>query len=114
MKSLATFATIFLTACSSVQMMDGSDGVNVSGSCAVRVFMTKGAAEKVGPIDELCIINGSSSGSFSHTVATAIEKHKGKACGCGATNVYVESRRESTLDVATVTLVAFRFVTPAK
>lgn len=66
----------------------------------------------MGEIEELCIINGTSSGSFSHSVATAIAKHKDKACACGATNVYVESRREGTLDVASVTLVAFKVVKP--
>lgn len=45
-----------------------------------------------------------------HTSATAIEKHKGKACSCGANAVYVQSRHDpGGLDLATVTMVAFRY-----
>ncbi|OQA30070.1 MAG: hypothetical protein BWY57_03064 [Betaproteobacteria bacterium ADurb.Bin341] len=47
--------------------------------------------------------------SFVHTVATAIEKHKNKACACGATDVYIQSRIETGWDIAQVTMVAFRY-----
>lgn len=96
-----------ISACSSVDIIQQEDPI--SGSCNVRVFLTEAQALKGGQIEELCVINGTSSGSFSHTIRTAIEKHKQKACRCGATNVYVESRTQSGLDVATVTLIAFRY-----
>jgi hypothetical protein len=99
-----------LSACSSVQMMDGTEISPSAGSCNVTVYQTRAQATKRGEIEELCIINGTSSMSFSHTVATAVEKHKGKACACGASNVYIESRREAVMDVATVTMVAFRYL----
>ena len=62
-----------------------------------------------GDIEELCIITGTSSGSFSHTVATAIKKHKDKACECGAENVYIQAQDAGTLGTASVTLVGFRY-----
>lgn len=102
---------LFLSACSSVQVIATAPAISPD-QCHVEVFQTRGQAERGGEIEELCIINGTSSGSFSHTVATAIEKHKQKACACGAQKAYVESRRESTLDLATVTLVAFRYRSP--
>ncbi len=110
-KSLCTIiSALALAGCSSVQMMDGSEIVHTSGSCNVTVYQTRAQATKKGEIEELCIINGTSSGSFSHTIATAVEKHKGKACGCGASNVYIESRTQSGFDVATVTMIAFKYV----
>jgi hypothetical protein len=96
--------------CSSVQMIDGSaPGPVAEAACNVKVFQTYQQAINAGPIDELCVINGTSSGSFKHTIETAIAKHKGKACKCGATNVYIQSQTQSGLDVATVTMVAFRY-----
>jgi hypothetical protein len=89
-----------------------SDATPISGKCHVTVYQTEAQAKKHGEIEELCIIMGTSSGSFSHTVRTAIDKHKDKACACGATDVYVQSRQHSGLDVASVTMVAFRFVGP--
>jgi hypothetical protein len=96
--------------CSSVQVIDGSAAAVPAGQCNVTVYQTEAQATKKGPIEELCVINGTSSGSFKHTIATAVEKHKGKACACGATNVYIQSQTQSGLDVATVTMVAFRYV----
>lgn len=54
-----------------------------------KVFSSLESAKANGEIEELCIITGTSSGSFSHTVATAIKKHKNKACEYGADNVYI-------------------------
>jgi hypothetical protein len=105
-------AALILAGCSSVEVISSADQVP-EGKCKVTVYQTRAQAAKHGEIDELCIISGSSSGSFDHSVATAIAKHKDKACACGATNVFVESRSEASLDVAKVTMIAFRYVTNA-
>lgn len=110
---IAVFAAV-LGGCSSVEMIDGSSATSSNESCNVTVYQTRRQAEKLGEIEELCIINGTSSGSFSHTIATAINKHKSKACSCGANKVFIESRRESGLELATVTLIAFKVIRPAK
>lgn len=108
--AIATAATLCLTGCSSVQMIDGSAAGSVSADqCQVTIYATYEQAIRQGPIDELCVVNGTSSGSFRHTVQTAISKHQAKVCECGATNAYIQSQTQSGLDVATVTLVAFRF-----
>ena len=60
-------------------------------------------------IEELCMITGTSSGSFSHTVATAVQKHKDRACECGADNVYIQAQDAGTLGTASVTLIGFRY-----
>ena len=105
----AAIGCVALVACSSVQKIGNNNAPALDQDCRVDVYLTYQQATKDGPIDELCLINGTSSGSFSHTIATAIEKHKHKACGCGANAVYIQSQTQSGLDVATVTLVAFRF-----
>lgn len=102
-------ALIGLIGCSSVQIIDPSGSAIPTHDCQVTVYATEAQAMKQGPIEELCVINGTSSGGFRHTIAAAIEKHKSKACACGAKNVYVQSQTQSGLDVATVTLVAFRY-----
>ncbi len=101
-------ASMALSACSSVTMIDQAQSIP-DEKCAVRVFQTQKIAERHGEIEELCIITGTSSMSFVHTVATAIEKHKNKACACGATDVYIQSRIETGWDIAQVTMVAFRY-----
>src|SRR5574340_507882 len=97
--------------CSSVDVISAAPPIQ--GRCDVTVYQTRAQALKHGAIEELCIINGTSSGSFSHTIATAIEKHKSEACACGATNVYVGSRQETGWQPASVSMVAFRYVTPS-
>ena len=108
---LSIAGTLLVMGCSSVEPI-GDSRMHSPGpaTCNVRVYQTYQQAIQPGPIEELCIINGTSSGSFSHTVQTAINKHKNKACGCGATNVYIQSRSDSGWDVATVSLVAFRYI----
>jgi hypothetical protein len=110
---IAASAVVLAAGCSSVEVIEPG-GERMSDSCGVQVFQTRRQAEKLGEIEELCIIQGTSAFSFSHTVATAIDKHKHKACSCGASRVFIESRRESGLEVATVTMIAFRVVKPAK
>jgi hypothetical protein len=79
------------------------------GDCNVKVYSSLESAKARGDIEELCIITGTSSGSFSHTVATAIKKHKDRACECGADNVYIQAQDAGTLGTASVTLIGFRY-----
>lgn len=111
-------ATAIAAGCSSIEVISSEQPIS-SDKCTVTVYQTRGQALKQGEIEELCIINGTSSGSFSHTVATAVQKHKNKACTCGATRVFIESRSESGWDLATVTMIAFKYIdntqkTPSK
>ena len=100
--------TLFLTGCASVQPL-GGHALQPISNCNVKVFSSLESAKANGDIEELCIITGTSSGSFSHTVATAIKKHKDKACECGADNVYIQAQDAGTLGTASVTLVGFRY-----
>lgn len=102
-----------IAGCTTVEMIDGSGATPLSANCNVRVYQTRRQAEKLGELEELCIINGTSSMSFVHSVAVAVDKHKDKACACGATNVFIESRHQTGFDLATVTMVAFRVVNAA-
>ena len=102
------FTAIFVTACASVQPL-GNSMARPLGNCNVKVFSSLEAAKANGDIEELCMITGTSSGSFSHTVATAVKKHKDKACKCGADNVYIQAQDAGTLGTASVTLIGFRY-----
>lgn len=106
---IASIMIFGLAGCSSVVMLDASTA-SMPSSCQVRVWASKESAAQEGKIKEVCLITGTSSMSFSHTVGTAIEKNKSKACECGATDVYVQAQDAGTLGTASVTLVAFRFV----
>jgi hypothetical protein len=99
----------FVSGCSSVVVLDKS-ALPMTSSCQVKVWASKESALQHGKIQELCLITGTSSISFSHTVGTAIEKNKSKACECGSTDVYIQSQDAGTLGTASVSLVAFRFV----
>lgn len=109
---LPIVSVLVLSACSSVTMMDGSSGPVSEAACDVRVFQTQAQAMKQGSIDELCTIEGTSAPGFDHSVPAAIAKHKDKACGCGATAVYIQSRSQPGIfsGPATVSMVAFRYV----
>lgn len=110
MKYIAIAICSALAACSSVSTMDGREvGPGPAVSCDVTVYPTYQSAIARGPIEEMCVISGTSSMSLTHTVATAVAKHKSKACACGANSVYIQSRTESGLDLATVTMIAFRY-----
>lgn len=109
MRVLGTLlGVLFLTSCASVQPL-GNSTAQALNNCRVTVFSSLEAAKSNGAIEELCLITGTSSGSFSHTVGTAIQKHKDKACECGAENVYIQSQDPGTLGTASVTLVGFKF-----
>lgn len=102
-----------LSSCSTITTMDGreiTDDGPQSGSCQVTVYQTYQAAISLGKIEELCIINGGTAGSWARSIPEVIDRHKTKACACGANAVYVQSRSgnywTSPLEV---TLVAFRY-----
>ncbi len=103
---------LVVSGCSSVTMMDGSEGPISDKVCDVRVYQTRAQALKQGAIEELCIIAGDSGFSFVHNANVAVEKHKSKACACGANAVYIESRSPPAgfNGPATVSMVAFRYV----
>jgi len=110
MKPCILIAAALVAGCSSIETMSGGDvRSSVNEPCNVRIYGTYQQAIEAGPITELCVISGTSSPSFSHTVATAIDKHKHKACACGAKDAYIQSRSGTGgWSVATVTLVAFK------
>lgn len=100
--------------CSSVEVIQGGPTSTFPDDCTVTVYQTEAQAKKRGDIEELCVISGTTNFSFDHTIEGAIARHKGKACACGATSVYVQSRQHAGLGVASVSLVAFRYVKGTK
>ena len=107
-KSISLLMLACLGGCASVQTLGGNAAQPIQ-NCNAKVFSSLDAAKSGGAIEEMCMITGTSSGSFSHTVATAIQKHKDKACECGAENVYVQAQDAGTLGTASVTLIAFKY-----
>lgn len=104
-------AILLASGCSAVQPLGDAGVPSIpSSQCSVTVYSTEAQARRHGEIEEICIIEGTSSGSFAHTPDTAIAKHKNKACGCGVDNVYVQSRQPMGMGVASVSMVAFRYV----
>lgn len=109
MKILALILlSLSISACSSVQPL-GNGMAQSLGNCNVRVFSSLESAKAGGEIEELCMISGTSSGSFSHTVGTAIQKNKDRACECGADKVYIQAQDAGTLGTASVTLIGFMY-----
>jgi PBP1b-binding outer membrane lipoprotein LpoB len=103
-------SALFLTGCSSFVEVDQMSNVyTASKGCKVKIYQTEKQAEKEGVINELCVVSGTSSGSFSHTVDTAIEKRVNDICRCGANKAYIQSRSVGGWGTARVTLVAFEF-----
>jgi len=97
-----------ITGCASITTLGSVQYPEVK-NCTVTVYSSKQSAIEKGAIEELCIITGTSSMSFSHTVSSAIEKNKQKVCKCGATNVYIQDQDAGTLGTASVTLIGFKF-----
>jgi hypothetical protein len=117
MKTLLSASVLLLsTACTTVTTMDGREITNSAPQpdCQVTVYQTYQSAISKGPIEELCVVRGTSSFSLVHTVAVAIDKQKQDICACGARNAYIQASSATGWDVASVTLVAFRFSDPAK
>ena len=104
---------LFVGGCASVTTLGSTQYPEVK-NCTVTVYSSKLSALEKGPIEEVCIITGTSSMSFSHTVSSAIEKNKHKACECGATNVYIQDQDAGTLGTASVTLVGFKYINTGK
>ena len=101
---------ISLSACSSVTPIPDQAWVEDYGNgCVVSIYQTANDAEEEGEIVELCVIEGTSSGSFKHTPETAIRKHAKKACECNANKVYVQSRSRADWGVAKASMVAFKY-----
>lgn len=115
-KASMLFPIVLATACTTVTTMDGREITNSApqSGCQVTVYQTYQSAVSKGPIEELCVVRGTSSFSFLHTVTAAIEKQKPDVCACGARNAYIQASSATGWDVASVTLVAFRFANPAQ
>ena len=111
MKYLTLLLTsAWLSGCSSVTPIPDEAWVFDYGKgCIVTVYQTEADAEKRGGIIELCTIEGTSSMSFKHTPETAIKKHAKKACKCGSSNVYIQSRARADWGVAKASMVAFKY-----
>lgn len=108
---ILSLAIVLVSGCSSVQPLGQAGVPSIPRSqCSVTVYATEAEARKHGEIEEVCVIEGTSSGSFVHTPDTAIAKHKNKACGCGVDNVYVQSRQPMGMGVASASMVAFRYI----
>ena len=98
--------------CSSVTPI-GRTYVVDKGGCSVTVYQSEEAAERNGAIEEMCVIQGTSSASgaiLHHTPEDAIRKHARKACKCGTNKVYVQSQAMSGMALASVTMIAFKYV----
>jgi len=108
--AVGALCLLTLVSCVSVSTIREAQSIPPS-QCNVKIFSSLDAAKSLGKIEELCIITGSSVPSFSHTVSTAIENHKNRACACGARNVYIQDQTAGQSGGASsVTLVAFRFI----
>lgn len=104
-------AAAVMSGCASITSMDGSpiDAWRSSSACTVSVYQTYQAAIAAGPIVELCVINGSASMSFDKSIAGTIDRHKIKACDCGARDAYVQHRTGGDFFTdTTVSMVAFK------
>ena len=80
-----------------------------SKGCEVTIYQTQMVALENGEIEEVCYIEGSSSGGFKPTAEKAIKKNAHAACSCGTDKIYVQSRSEPDQDSAHVVMVAFRY-----
>ena len=110
LRAVSILAILVGSSCSSVQPIGNVQIAPIPISdCNVTVYATEAQARKHGESEEVCIIEGTSSGGFVHTPDAAIAKHKNKACQCGVENVYIQSRQPMDMDVVSVSMVAFRY-----
>jgi len=73
---------VLVSACSSVTPITNDHMVlDYSERCSVTVYQTEADALKGGEIEELCVIDGTSSGSFNHSSSTAIKKQAQRRTG---------------------------------
>ena len=106
---LLLLTSLNILAATRITLVDETMHVSKKG-CDVTVYQTLMSALKNGEIEEICIIEGTSSGSLHHTAKVAIEKNAHEACGCGTDTVYVMSRSEPNGVTAHVAMVAFKYV----
>lgn len=78
----------------------------------MQVFYSKSATEELGPIQEVCTVEGSSVMSFDHSLDGAIKKNLPALCKCNVDMAYIQSHhRQSDMGfkgLTHVTLVGFR------
>lgn len=103
-----------LCACSSTPTVYMADKVQTfqKGNCSIQVFYSKQAVDELGPIREVCVVEGTSAASFDHSQDGAIKKNLSALCNCGVDMAYVKSsHRDSDLGfkgASHVSLVGFR------
>ena len=95
----------------SVRMLEGAVSYK-SGSCEVLVYPSKDQAIENGMTKEVCVVEGSSTFGWDHSIDGAIKKNISKVCSCGVTKAYlVSAHTESEMGikgVSYVNLVGFR------
>ena len=107
---LILVSALFIYGCSSTHIIKNATPISAD-KCNVKIHSSLQSAQKHGEMEELCIVTGTSSGSFSHTVATAINKHRNTVCDCGANHAFIQAQDAGTLGTASVTLVGFKYIT---
>jgi hypothetical protein len=100
------FVSSLMVGCGSVHRVEET-GMYRSGNCSVVLYQTKDEAIRQGMKREICVVDGSSSMSFDHSVEGAIKKNIPKVCGCGARKAYIQSRSNDPFGLSYVTLVGF-------
>ncbi len=108
--------TLFFTlvSCSSITVIKYAEPLSKE-NCEVEFYSSKDEALKKGEIEELCMITGTSSTEFG-TVSDAINKHRRKACKCGASNIYLSAQDPGMTgwSNASANIVAFRYKKTSK
>ena len=101
-----------LIGCTSVRPLTFKTVHDYGDGCKVTVYPSKAEAEKGGYFEPLCEIKGSSSGSLTHNVETAVKKNADEACECGTDKAYVSYSQPAGYKVAYVTMIAFEYKDP--
>jgi hypothetical protein len=82
------------------------------GDCSIQVFYSKQAVDDLGPVREVCVVEGSSAASFDHSQDGAIRKNLSALCKCGVDMAYVSSsHRDNDMGfkgISYVTLIGFK------
>lgn len=103
----------YLSGCAtgSVRMIGGTNTYK-SGGCEVKVYQTKIQAVEHGMKKEVCVVEGSSTFSFDHSIEGAIKNNISKICQCGVNSAYIHSAHtESQMGikgVSYINLVGFK------
>lgn len=100
-----------LNALAGAQVTPVNETIKIKGNgCEVTVYQTQLSALKNGEIEEICLIQGTSSGQVRQTSEKAIRNNAHAACGCGTDKLYVMSRSSPDSTSAHVVMVAFRYL----